>query len=520
MKRRNLIKLLAGTLSGLAFMNPTISNVSAKDATGKKENINSSLSPNVIYASRAGVRLDSNVITGGGTDDTKVIQAILNKATKMGNLHFIMDGASLVCGLTIHSNTVIECLNSSCGFFLAPQSNQAVIKNANPNHSGERKDKNILLLGGTYNQNCKEQVHHVTENGKNRWVFAMEFYGVENFTMRDVTIRNQRTFAMLMSNWFRVNMENISIDLPDRVDKQNQDGLHFWGPGQFLTIRNIQGNSGDDFLALAPDENDGVSDITDVLIDGVFLNDADQGIRLLSGKKGRLDRVIIKNVTGTYKSFGFYVDPWFGGGAGNFGSIVFDTINLRQSTPNYTYTLPFLFRIGGKIESLILRNISHHNPSDNRSVIDIGWPKPRKVEPTYIKSLLIEGLQIYESDDKAADTSYIKVMAQIDNLIVRNSDILRTSDTKPNGCLIESRTGTKIKTLIMNNISVNKINSLLLHKEGEIETVQLNNVLGSDLGKTFIDVENGNVQKIYAGEFYGAELVSTTGNGKVEKINR
>jgi hypothetical protein len=317
-----------------------------------------------------------------------------------------MDGASLVRGLTIYSNTVIECLNSSCGFFLAPQSNQAVIKNANQNHSGERKDKKHFTPWWNVYQNCKDQVHHVIENGKERWVFAMEFYGVENFTMRDVTIRNQRTFAMLMSNWYRVNMENISIDLPDRKDEENQDGLHFWGPGQFLTIRNIQGTSGDDFLALAPDENDGVSDITDVLIDGVFLNDADQGIRLLSARKGRLDRVIIKNITGTYKSFGFYVDPWFEESSGNFGSIVFDTINLRQSTPNYTYTPPFLFRIGGKIESLILRNISHHNPFDNRSVVDIGWPEPRKVEPTYIRSLIIDGLHIYESDTKAADASY------------------------------------------------------------------------------------------------------------------
>jgi hypothetical protein len=58
----------------------------------------------------------------------------------------------------------------------------------------------------------------------------------------------------------------------------------------------------------------------------------------------------------------------------------------------------------------------------------------------------------------------------------------------------------------------------LLHKEGEIETIQLNNVLGSDMGKTFISVENSNIQKIYAGEFYGAELAESSGSGEIEKI--
>lgn len=504
-------------------MNFTNAGLKSGNAKGSKEGsneIDNPLSPDVIYLSQAGARLDSNVITGGGSDDTEVIQALLNRAPELGNLHLIVDAAALVRGLTVYSNTVIECLDSSCGFFLAPHSNRSIIKNANPNLSGEREDKNITLLGGTYNHNCKEQLHDVKEPGKEKLVIAMEFYGVENFTMRDVTIRNQRTYAMLMGNWFRVNIESVSIDLPDHMNGQNQDGLHFWGPGQFLTLRNIQGNSGDDFIALAADENDLVSDITDVLIDGVLLNDADQGIRLLSRAEGKLDRIMIRNVTGTYKSFGFYIDPWFKGNGGHFGNIVFDTINLKQTKPNYTYTTPFLLRLGGNIESLILKNIIHYNPSDNRPVIDIGWPIPRTDPPTYIKSLIIDGLHIYESNDQAWDTSFIKVTAQIDTLILRNSEILRFYDSGPAGNMIESRATAKIKTLIVSDISINKVNSLLLSSGGDIETVQLNSVHGSDLGKTFVCVENGEIKRICAGGYYGAELTSSLGNGKIKQIIR
>lgn len=265
--------------------------------------------PRIVIASQAGAKLDSNVETGGGTDDTEVLQAVLDKAVEWGSLHLIMDGAALTAGLRVHANTTIHCLNQACGFFHKANTNKPVLTNANPRYIGERLDKNILLLGGTYNNNCLEQVHHydVSEAerastpecfGKTRWNITLEFLGVENFTMRDVTIRDQRTFAMLMANFYRVTCENICIDRPNGTDAQNQDGLHFWGPGQFLVIKNLQGDAGDDFLALAPDENDLVSDITDVLIDGVTLNAADQGIRLLSRGTGRLDRVVIRNVTG------------------------------------------------------------------------------------------------------------------------------------------------------------------------------------------------------------------------------
>jgi hypothetical protein len=518
MKRRKILEIVAGAASGGVLLNAMNASAMDSNKTVDEKFQNYSVSPNIIYASRAGLKLDSNVHSGGGTDETKKIQSILDKALELGNLHFIMDGAALIRGINIHSNTTIECLNSSCGFFLAPQSNRSVIRNANLNKTGERKDKNISLRGGTYNQNCKDQVHHLTEQGKEIWVIGMEFYGVENLTIRDITIRDQRTFAMLVANWFRVNMENITIDLPGYMEAENQDGIHFWGPGQFLTMRNIQGTSGDDFIALAPDENDSVSSITDVLIDGVFLNNADQGIRLLSRDNGRLDRVIIKNVTGTYRSFGFYINPFFEGKDGNFGSIVFDTINLQQSKPNYNYTTPFLFRLGGNIESLILKNIIHHNPSDARSILDIGWPNSES-KNTSIKSLVIDGLHIYETDDKASDASYIKIMASVDNMIVRNVEIVRSSEREQKGCLVETFNTGKINTLYMNNIYANRINSLLLNNGTEIGTFQLNNVLGSEIGVSLIHVENGNINRINAGDVYGAILLKLSNTGTVGKVN-
>ena len=74
--------------------------------------------------------LDSNVLTGGGTDDTDALQRVLDQAPDLDGLVLIMDGAALVRGLRVHSNTTILCLGASCGFFLADGANRPVLEGA------------------------------------------------------------------------------------------------------------------------------------------------------------------------------------------------------------------------------------------------------------------------------------------------------------------------------------------------------------------------------------------------------
>ncbi len=395
-----------------------------------------------VYASTV-APLDSNVFSGGGTNVTKQLQQVLDRANTDGGIRLVMDGAALVSGLVVYSNTTIECLTKDCGFFLDNQSNCSILINAQRNKKSI-KDRCITLLGGTYNHNAKNQQHHVPADQAdldfggdfkgNRLVMALEFYGVEYLTVKDVTIRNQRSWAAVICNWRHVVVENVDIDLPEHMDGQNQDGLHFWGPGRFLNIKNLSGRTGDDILALAPDEFDLESDITDVEVDGLFLDNADQGIRLLSRAKGRLDRITIRNVSGTYKSFGFYINPWFHETFGSFGNILIENVDLRQTEPNYHYTSPFLFRIGGDIECLTLKNIRHHYPCDNRPVAEIGIPfvsqkeNEKKASGQHMNTIIIDGLTILEEDNVTADAEYIKVVGPVDNLILKNVVAVRKNE--------------------------------------------------------------------------------------------
>jgi hypothetical protein len=260
---------------------------------------------------------------------------------------------------------------------------------------------------------------------------------------------------------------------------QNQDGIHFWGPGRFLSMRNIAGCAGDDFIALAPDENDSVSDITDVTIDGVFLDNADQGIRMLSRGEGRLDRVIVRNVTGTFKSFGFYINAWFPGSGGSFGNITIENVDLRQTEHKYDYTNPFLFRLGGNIETITLRNISHHIPHSPLSLLEVGIPfytpnDEHTAEHSRVGVLVLDGMQIYEEENCTAGAEYIKVFCPIESMVVRDTHVRKRN---AGGCLMKTTEHADIGTLHISAMTASGLAAIVDHPTGRIGRLHLNDIL-------------------------------------------
>ncbi len=430
----------------------------------------------IVYASQAGAKLDSNVLTGGGTDDTAALQAVLEQAPKLGRLILVMDGAALVHGLTIYSNTTIECLNQSCGFFLAEGANRAILQNVHPS-AGEIMDRNITLQGGTFNLNRRKQTEH--------WVNGLNFYGIEGLILRDVIVRDQRAFAVAVSNFKRVQMEHISILLEDRKLDQNEDGLHFYGPGQFLTLRDIQGSSCDDFIALNADDcaarnkdgqwvnaggpNNVISygPITDVLIDGVQVDEATHVIRLLS-RCSSIDRVFIRNVIGKYRHFGIQMNPWRTAG-GNFGHVVFDTIDLRPVESNDPCF--FLFNIGGKHASITIRNLRYQT-CDTRRMIN--------VEPgAQVGALTLDGAEIVA--EKALEKMrYIVVEGQVDRLHLRNVQVTQPTNMPPGSCLIEIPAGEKphgIGHLQMEDVTTRHLGAVVQQSGGTIGRRDDHNVL-------------------------------------------
>jgi hypothetical protein len=498
----------------------------------------------VVIASEAGAKLDSDVSTGGGTDDTALLQGILDRAPKLGSLKLIVDGPILVTGLKVHSNTTIECLNRACGFYLADTSNRALIANATPQPEG-RADHNLSFLGGTYNGNAEHQEHTTKEHG---WTTAFALHGVEQVLFRDVSITNSRTFAVYLTNWRRVVFENIYINLDHIPKSSNQDGIHVQGPGEFLSIRNLQGRAWDDMIALNIDDllgdwdsdgkfardpasirrfgsGAGIGPVSDVDIDGVQADDCAQVIRVLS-RASRLDRVSIRNVKGTYRDFGVWITPYLREG-GNIGRLEFENIDLRPGGQRaYDYVPAFLFWIAGKMEQVSLKNISSHAPIDDRPLV---WIQP----DAKIDRLRIDGLNVYDPRKEIGHTPLIRADGRIELLQVRNVVVQRPNAASPAGSLIgtsmdrsalkgfmDARAGIvtppgkgrrdwpeaygyltsqpKIQRLQISDVVAEGLEQLLDHQAGTIEALDLRDVSVPETTRVILQGNEAKITKSQA----------------------
>src|SRR5688500_10857125 len=85
-------------------------------------------STDIIRASASGAALNSNLTSGGGADDTSVLQRILNRAENGRSVHLIIDGPALITGLELYSNTTVEC-TAGGGLYLRENANRAILRN-------------------------------------------------------------------------------------------------------------------------------------------------------------------------------------------------------------------------------------------------------------------------------------------------------------------------------------------------------------------------------------------------------
>ena len=492
-----------------------------------------------IYLSEV-VTLDSNVFTGGGTDVTDEIQAILDTAPECGagGLHIVLDGAALVRGLKLHSNTTIECPNKDCGLFLADHTDRPILSNYNWSLY-TIKSRNIAIKGGTFNHNCTKQAWFVDtkvypwpddfnppewiEEIERHFVFLFEFYGVENFLCDDVTFYNMRGYSLSLGNFINARIENCELKIVDYVKPSNQDGYHIFGPGKHLIMKNLRGKSGDDYMNITPDELDGKSSIEDVLVDGVFLDESFQGIRILSKKDGRLDHITIRNVTGTYRTFGFSVIPFYpGDNFGNVGDICFENIDLRQIKETFHYTPLTFCQLGGNFENVTFKNVRFRNPIRKDVVFDIGRPfhyVPEFVEGEYVESELGASTQMYEkaeisleygrptiknfvidglvveTDSKADDTNIFELRYNIDNFVAKNIQVFRSEDATTSGSLFRLCNEASIGNMIVEDIFAEKLDFVISGSEGKVDLVKADNVILKN-GSKVMDTDSISIKAV------------------------
>lgn len=327
----------------------------------------------IVWASAAGAKLDTDLLKGGGTDDTAALQRVLDRAANGTPLHLIIDGPALVSGLEVYGNTTIE-FTTEAGLYLKDHSSRAILRNAHRSR-GSIVDEHIEIRGGFLNGNRKNQpsadfrrrdweaFDHPPSDGlgsnsekDGTFISGVQFSGVTDLKIEGVTLWSTRSFGALVSNARHVTVHNVVVDDgggANGVSDEyiNTDALHFVGPLQYLTVDSVKIHVGDDAIALDanPFDPDNVNDrdyfgpfvgqgpVTDVSISNVELMDTADGIRFESSKD-RIDRVVVNNVTGTVRyylaAFSHWVIP---SGFGNVGSIILNNVTVERPVDGWTH---------------------------------------------------------------------------------------------------------------------------------------------------------------------------------------
>jgi hypothetical protein len=294
----------------------------------------------VIYASSACGPLNSNLLTGGGTDISVCLQNQLNALSTGGGGKLVVDGPALISAATVPGgssgqttalqigpNTALECTNGG-GFYLASSSNVWMFGNTlsgNPTTStyqGQMTVSNCIFNGNGANQSKFEQA-----NAAGFTIGGLWFSGFNGVLLDHVQVWNARTYAFLLANGLNATVNDSGATQLGGFGSggNNHDGLHLWGTLQNVNVKHFQCISGDDdclafntdegvFIFNVPDPwqnarfpaSGGI--ISDTQIDDVFLQGQNDALRWIgyttANGAASVGNITLRNIHGTVVTFG------------------------------------------------------------------------------------------------------------------------------------------------------------------------------------------------------------------------
>jgi hypothetical protein len=224
--------------------------------------IPASTSSHAIYASQVGAKLNSNVTSGGGTDDSAALQYGLDISTNYTAYQFIIDGPALIStNLVIRSNTKLTFLPGA-GLFMKSHANCWPLGNfPNTNYS----TTNIVIEGGFINCNGNAQAEYITNGFKMNGapqVCGMWLAGVDGATVRGTTLMSAKCYNFLISDSRHVFLNNVSVLYTNNVASGTNslfgnDSVHLQCNVTDFRLDGLYVNgAGDDVVDINTDETD------------------------------------------------------------------------------------------------------------------------------------------------------------------------------------------------------------------------------------------------------------------------
>jgi hypothetical protein len=494
---------------------------------------NAVISANVFYLSVQGAVSDAEIGMNSvvfGTDNTAVIQSVLDKAKK-NPITVYWDGKYSITGLKIYSNTTIIA-NAGCGAILRNHSDKSIFINASQSF-GTVKDSNIVISGGIWNGNYyNPEIPRGAQSKGSRvsgLVGCFRFYGVDNLIVRDAILYKPATYALAAANVTHVLYENIIVDVgPNPLI--NNDGLHIDGNSQYGVIRHCIINTHDDGIGLNADDlylkwydnKDGnpeksfyseacAGPISDILIDDITFNSSLFGIRILSGKS-RVDRITIRNIKGYTKGYAVVVDnyqhdpplvTW--AGPGNIGTINIEDFDVSiypgpENMPNES-----CINVSTNVEQLILKNIKRKHFSAAEPTIYI------RGRNTVIGTMEVNG---YYSLDTARNPAISHILIEgssvhqlsISNVSIRSTD----KETENKSVLLETTNNSTVDYLQLDRINIDGIASIVSNLSGNLNVINASNIIHVNAHNNYpfyLNNDKNEIKALTVSNFYGSDLI-------------
>ncbi|EJR71347.1 hypothetical protein [Bacillus cereus] len=305
-----------------------------------------------------------------GTDCTSIIQGALNSK---GHIKIVSPGTFLTGCLEIPSDTTFELAD---GVVLKKKdgTNRELI--VNKGHRTNTRDKNIKLIGGTFDLNKagNPQANGNYDANPQSWPgIGIVFRGVDNLSIENVRdIGNEWKYCYLITNVSDFKGKNIRMN-------NGSDGLHFQPPLTNVNLENITGNTDDDLISFTMGDYTNYTlgktgNVENVYINKVHSNGSDQVLKLVgSGINGasKFKNITLENVTGITK-FGVVSILKEDLADGNkylkdtkLENINFNNINVEFSQSNGQY-----FDIGAVEGDISISNINV-NPNNILRVLNV-----------------------------------------------------------------------------------------------------------------------------------------------------
>lgn len=468
----------------------------------------------------------------GETDDTLSIQRALDIAKSKGGgnvrIPYRFEKYVISSTLKISSCTTLT-IDEGAIIKMADESNCRMIENINLSTVNDLtiKDKNITIIGGIWDGNEANQSEKWMGNDQvngDGLVMPFLFSGVENLTLKDITVIEPKVYGMFACNIKNLNISNINIDVGDLSVTANQDGIHVMGPCENITIENCKIRSHDNFIAInADDVWHGrfctMGDIKNVRIDNITVNnyDAGQGMLLLSANH-KVHNVTVTNING--KAAYLSNIHTFDFGQGNFENITFDKCHIER---NGNEGFPFI-NIFGNFGTLNLKNISMYGVDNNKNILMLQnriHIHNTTTTNTNIKNLNIENLD-FGSIGQVTNSSYYGAICVDNDVIIENINIDKMTAINNDIRYIPLEMyKCNVKNIKMMNLDIsNAYHGYLYANKSTIENITIENSRLDEKSVYKIWYDNdGSIPKIKNLNVINSGLIYVRSKDYVENIN-